>query len=132
MVFGPATNDTLMSAADVTLDGATYAGLFGRSLDAVDLDLDGVDDMVVGAARGGSSLEGAVYVFYGPVTANTDSSTADVELLGEDPYDEAGTAIAVGGDYNNDGYPDLLMGAHYDDDGGSNAGAAYIIDGGGL
>jgi hypothetical protein len=41
--------------------------------------------------------------------------------------DQAGYSVAGPGDVNGDGYDDLLIGANYEDSGGSNAGAAYLI-----
>ena len=39
----------------------------------------------------------------------------------------AGIALAAAGDTNGDGLPELLIGASGDDDGGTNAGAAYLV-----
>ena len=43
-----------------------------------------------------------------------------------------GVALAAAGDVNADGFFDLLIGANGDDDGGTYAGAAYLLLGGGL
>lgn len=65
-----------------------------------------------------------------------DSSTADADLVlapavlyGESELSEAGYSIAPVGDVNGDGYPDLLIGAHLDDEAGANAGAVYLAYG---
>ncbi|MDR2156036.1 MAG: integrin alpha, partial [Burkholderiaceae bacterium] len=39
----------------------------------------------------------------------------------------AGWSVAGAGDINKDGYDDLIVGAPYGDDGGGNAGEAYVI-----
>ncbi|MDR2155996.1 MAG: integrin alpha, partial [Burkholderiaceae bacterium] len=41
----------------------------------------------------------------------------------------AGWSVAGAGDINKDGYDDLIVGAPYGDDGGGNAGEAYVIFG---
>jgi hypothetical protein len=44
-----------------------------------------------------------------------------------DTYDEFGFSIAALGDLDNDGVVDLVVGARYDDDGGANRGAVYVL-----
>ena len=44
-----------------------------------------------------------------------------------DSNDYFGSSVASVGDYNGDGIPDLAVGAYGDDDGGSVAGAVYIL-----
>jgi hypothetical protein len=70
---------------------------------------------------------GAAYVVFGPVTGDVDLSAADVRLIGEDAYDQAGLSVASAGDVNGDGFGDLIIGAYGDDDGGDTAGAAYLV-----
>ncbi len=64
---------------------------------------------------------------YGPITADRDLSLADAKLVGEDADDGAGHAISGAGDVDGDGFADILVGADGNDDGGSWAGAAYLI-----
>ena len=56
---------------------------------------------------------------------------AQTELLATDGAagDEYGSGVAAAGDIDGDGYPDLIVGARYDDDRGGNAGAAYVYYG---
>jgi len=42
-------------------------------------------------------------------------------------YDLFGGSLAALGDLNGDGVPDLAVGAYGDDDGGSGAGAVYVL-----
>jgi len=51
----------------------------------------------------------------------------DSSFLGESSDDQAGQSVAGAGDVNADGYDDLLIGARYNDEGGINAGQAYLI-----
>jgi hypothetical protein len=58
---------------------------------------------------------------------DTDLSAADASFWGEDADDWSGRAVAGAGDVNGDAYDDLLIGAPLDEDGGSNAGQAYLV-----
>jgi hypothetical protein len=57
------------------------------------------------------------------------SDQADATWLALDDGNRAGYDIAAAGDVDGDGYEDLVVGAHWDDDGGSSAGAAYLVYG---
>ncbi len=50
-------------------------------------------------------------------------------LQGEARRDQLGYSVAGAGDINGDGLADLIVGAYQGDDGGANAGAAYVIYG---
>jgi len=104
---------------------------------AGDLDGDGLDDVLIGAygAADKGPITGAAYVILarnlgGPGTI--DLSKADYKFIGEAEDDYAGYAVAKAGDMDGDGIGDLLIGASGQDDGGTNAGAVYVILGGNL
>jgi hypothetical protein len=111
--------------------------LFGYSIAALgDLNSDGVTDLAVGASNdddGGSSA-GAVYVFF-LGTDGTVSSAQKLSMLYGNfnsfytlaADDRFGLTILPLGDVDSDGVADLAVGAGLDDDGGSIAGAAYIL-----
>jgi FG-GAP repeat len=109
--------------------GQAYENRFGYSVSgAGDVNLDGFDDLIIGAPRAGSGLKlfaGAAYVYSG----------ADGTLLfqwdGEDPRDEFGSAVSKAGDVNADGYADLIVGsAKASPPGGRiNTGAADVYSG---
>jgi len=103
---------------------------------AGDINNDGYDDIIIGA-RGKNSNQGAVYVIYGGEESaflNIDLSTTSLDplttgftIIGNAIGDYFGYSVSTAGDINNDGYDDILVGAH-----GKNSfqGAAYVIYGG--
>lgn len=89
---------------------------------AGDVDGDGHDDIVAGAPGQDQGL-GAVHVY-----AGKDGSELRV-LLGENAGDRFGTDARTVGDLNDDGVPELLVGAPKHDTAGADAGRAYVFDG---
>ncbi|XP_072028876.1 integrin alpha-9-like [Amphiura filiformis] len=99
---------------------------FGSSVAAVDLNNDGLSDLLVGAPLYTDKMdEGRVYVYINQGEGN-------LQLLGEKLKGNNalgarfGTAIAAIGDVNEDGYNDVAIGAPFEDDG---SGAVYIYHG---
>jgi len=52
---------------------------------------------------------------------------ADVSFVGVGEGDESGYSVSSAGDVDGDGLDDLLIGAHYNDDGGPYAGKTYLF-----
>jgi len=105
---------------------------FGKSVaSAGDVNGDGCGDIAVGACYNddGGNNAGAAYVYLGSVTGI--SATASWTAAGEAAGDQFGSAVASAGDVNGDGCDEVIVGARYNDDGGSNAGAAYAYGGSG-
>jgi hypothetical protein len=50
-----------------------------------------------------------------------------LEWTGEASYDASGSSVGGGCDFNADNYDDFMVGAYQNDDGGTDAGAAYLI-----
>ncbi len=116
--------------ADLTMYGESPADYFGLSVGtAGDMNGDGYADVIVGAPLsdvGGLNI-GRAYVFRGGATAD---AVADLALPGVAAGDEFGHSVGTAGDVNDDGYSDVIVGAYYNDTGGSTAGAAYVFYGG--
>src|SRR6185436_3027438 len=93
-----------------------------------DVNGDGHDELLVGAPYEGRSYRGAAYLVLGPVTGTLDLAMAEVKYVGEDPGDQAGW-VSGAGDVDGDGNDDLLIAAARNDEGGSDAGAAYLVVG---
>lgn len=62
-----------------------------------------------------------------PKTSIAELGDVSAKLIGEYSSARLGIAVAAAGDVNGDGRLDVLMGAYGDKDGGSYAGAAYIL-----
>lgn len=95
-------------------------------------DVDGVDgdDVLFGDANAEvSSFGGAAYLFYGDELAYTgvDMSTAN-EIFYAPNFAEFGEGVAAG-DFNNDGRPDLLIGAGHTNGSYVHGGAAHLFYG---
>jgi len=85
-----------------------------------------------GRAGVGASA-GAVYVIAGlPSGSLSLSEAAWARIDAGTSGDKLGQAVAGGVDVDGDGTPDLLLGAPYEDAGGTSAGAAYLFSGAGL
>ena len=125
--LGPFTGISNLSAADAKFIGTADYDYAGRATSAGDVNDDGYDDILVGAS--GDNPAGAAYIIHGPASGTSSLSAADAKLTGESTSDHAGTGIAPGGDINGDGYADVIVGAAYEDSGGSSAGAVYLVFG---
>jgi len=106
--------------------GDRASAYFGRCVDgAGDINGDGYDDIVVGAylddANGTDS--GTVKVFSG-----YDGSVL-YTWYGDASDDRIGVHVDGGGDINGDGVPDIVAGAYYDDQNGTNCGSMRAYSG---
>ncbi|MSR63650.1 MAG: PKD domain-containing protein, partial [Planctomycetes bacterium] len=108
---------------------------FGRSiLNLGDLDGDGISDLMVGAHTDddGGLDQGAVYVLFlhanGFVKAWQKISDLEGNFTGKlKRGDQFGRATANLGDLDGDGVVDVAVSSNYDDDGGTNKGAVYVL-----
>lgn len=111
---------------------------FGTALASGDFDDDGYDDLAVsapGAADSGLARSGSVHVFYG---SSTGLSLAGDQLWHQDTTgikgvaevdDYVGDALEVG-DFNCDGYDDIVIGVPREDlNAGQDAGATHVLYG---
>jgi FG-GAP repeat protein len=114
----------------VTMTGTKADDQFGVSVaGAGDVNGDGYDDVIVGARLNdlAGSAAGSAFIYFGGPSMD---GVPDVVLTGEAPNDWFGNSVAGVGDVNGDGYADVIVGAPYNDRGGSAAGAAYVFYGG--
>ena len=154
LVYG-VTGGPDLTASEGNLEDVADLHFMGRTDDACpcrvsflgDVNGDGLDDFVVGAAfasvtvPGGEgqadtvlSEAGRVYLLYGrtspwPAAPVLEEEAAAI-FTGEKARDRAGFYIAPAGDINGDGYRDLAVGAPFVDRGELNeAGRVYVVFG---
>ena len=136
--FGPVSGTLAPSGADVLISGAAsydYVG-YGAIAD-YDFNGDGQDDLGVGFAGSDTYAAGSAAVWYGPITAGTSvagESSADwVNTTASTTSDFYGSRMA-GGDFDGDGYSDLVVSAKYDSTSASSGGAVFVYygDAGGM
>jgi hypothetical protein len=121
---------SMNNVPDVTMAGETAMDSFGDSVSSAgDVNGDGYCDVIVGTPKKDTSGVdfGKAYVYYGGASMN---NGPDVTMAGEAAYDYFGTSVSSAGDVNGDGYCDVIVGAPYNDVGGTDSGEAYIFYGG--
>lgn len=121
------TIDNAMLQVVSEVSGKELGSYFGSSVCAVDLNADGLSDLLVGApmATGVTREEGRVHVYINQGQAKL--LEAEFQLTGSDAYAARfGETIADLGDLDDDGYPDVAIGAPQEDD---LKGAVYIYNG---
>jgi hypothetical protein len=120
------------------INGGAANDTFGTSLSAGDFNGDGVQDLMVlaGGADYGGVNTGAAYIVFG--TEADQSSVVQASTLDTDTIIQFAGAethffpIEFGGrtgDYNGDGFDDLLVGFSTSDLAGVNRGSAYLVFG---
>ncbi len=104
------------------LRGLTNGGNFGRSVSSGDFNNDGYDDVLLSAP---ALPLARVYVFYGSPSGIWSSTVANWTASSDQNGNWFGGSVSSG-DFNGDGYDDVLVGAYGYDNGETNEGRAYV------
>ncbi|MBK9646101.1 MAG: FG-GAP repeat protein [Deltaproteobacteria bacterium] len=137
LFFGPIAEGSAMttSAASVQIQGVSSQDQLGAWITGpMDLDGDGDGDLGIGAPASDPSSRasaGSAYVFYGPISeTNRLASAADFTLTGTVAGDALGSVVETAGDFNGDGYGDLMVSAPNAQGLKSGSGVVYLVYGG--
>jgi hypothetical protein len=118
------------SAVDLILTGEAPGDNFGVAVDGVgDVNGDGFDDVLVGARfHNAAGFQGRAYVYFGG--PNVDSQ-ADLVLDSQSIAERFGFTVSSGGDLNDDGHADFMVGAYHNSEADSTeSGRLYVYFGG--
>jgi Secretion system C-terminal sorting domain/FG-GAP repeat len=131
-VYNGAATGVSPTASYVLDDADQSSAAFGRSVaSAGDVNGDGYSDVIVGAFQYNASFtdDGAAFIYHGSATGL--ATSPNVILTGSNQLNSRfGQSVASAGDVNGDGYSDVIIGAHwYDDGANSDEGRAYIYYG---
>jgi hypothetical protein len=130
---GDLTGTVDTDSASAVIQGASrdYLGQSRSIAGQSDLNGDGVADLAVGAYAADLDYDdqGAVYVFFGPVTGTLDLDDADVVLYdsGAGAYGNVGTVVLSGVDWDDDGDDDLVLTGPSVDGTDGDQGRAYVV-----
>ncbi|MFC7498785.1 hypothetical protein ACFQRC_06075 [Enterovirga sp. GCM10030262] len=116
----------------ISVRAGTTGDVISNVSSAGDVNGDGFDDIIVGEPYGGE--EGKAYVIFGnAVLGDVDLANLaqgdGLVIQGDTFGDRAGFSVSAAGDVNDDGFADVIVGAHNGDDGGAQAGEAYVVFG---
>ncbi len=116
----------------VRVNGESSNDSAGWSLALVDdTNGDGFADILVGAPYESTLAQhnGAAYVLMGPSSDSGNLGDLAVKLSGPSENSNAGYAVDGAGDFNGDGNGDVIVGARWDDTGGTASGTAFVVFG---
>ncbi len=122
------------------INGEAVGDVSGKAVSrAGDVNGDGFDDLIVGAAfadPNSNANSGSSYVIFGKASGFGDTlnltsldGSNGFQINGQAAGDRSGISVSSAGDINGDGIDDLIVGAHYAAPNGSKSGASYVVFG---
>ncbi len=129
LAFLIATSSASLALAQtplVTVHGTSAGDRFGFAAGGLgDVNNDGFGDVVVGAPEddNNGANSGNAQVLAGG------SGAALFSFDGDSAGDRLGHSVSAAGDFNNDGFVDVLVGAPFDDNTGADSGSARVFSG---
>ncbi|MGB0588895.1 MAG: MopE-related protein [Myxococcota bacterium] len=105
--------------------GLQFGQVEGGAMSVADVTGDGVADLLVTNAPTGEAI--GAYVFAGPIQEHITTAQASAVWSGEGT--QRPTIITSAGDFNGDGFTDVVLGAPGAATAGENGGAAYLFYG---
>ncbi|MEH2182932.1 beta strand repeat-containing protein [Nostoc sp.] len=143
MAISSFTLSSLNGNNGFAINGIAVEDQSGSSVsNAGDINNDGFDDMIIGASGAdpnGNDFSGQSYVVFGGPNVASDGTFDLSNLNGTNGflingiayYNGLGSSVSYGGDINDDGIDDLIIGAPYaSPNGNSGAGQSYVVFGG--
>jgi hypothetical protein len=136
-IFIPSTSvglrysmNTDVSNVDASFIGRASGDISAKSVAIIgDVNGDGYDDILIGAPEAGYQNAGQVYLIFGKKAGwskDTSLTECDVTFTGDSWNRYAGHSVAGAGDFNGDGYDDILVGVPRFG-GASQYGEAFLI-----
>ena len=121
------------------INGVNDQDAVGNSVSAAgDINGDNIDDLVIGApdADPNGDASGASYVVFGsdqawtsPLSLSSLDGGNGFAIHGVSAGDQSGISVSSAGDFNVDGFADLIIGASLVDPNGDDSGASYVVFG---
>ena len=122
--------DGLSDSANWITEGNQSYARYGTSVSSAgDVNGDGYSDLIVGAPlyTNGQTYEGRAFVYLGSNTGLENTASWTAECNSE--YSNFGYSVSSAGDFNGDGYSDVIVGASSQDGIQENEGKAYLYKG---
>ena len=122
-------NPITLPTPDFIFEGSSPYKLFGFSVaSAGDFNGDGLDDVIIGSTwdSGNGPFAGSASVFLGRTSG---TNTTPIWTVYGKRKDRLGFSVSSAGDFNGDGWDDVVVGAPFEDSNGDTSGSAYIFFG---
>lgn len=131
--FGPLpAGDVAIDDFEIQFEPSVNGTLLGFSVASADYDGDGLGDFIAGAPGhrfSGLVSPGRIYIWLSPFEPPETTESANAAFESPQLGAKAGRAISAA-DLDSDGRAEIVVGAPYDQEGGTDAGKVYVIPGG--